>query len=67
VEEVHRGVTRNGPVDIGEIAEKPGFRLILKEDEPEFLKKWEQYKKNPFPINVLPRTTQLPPLWRVIY
>jgi hypothetical protein len=65
VEEVFRGYKRAEPVDIGEFAGAAGFRLILKEDEPSFLKRWEAYKANPLPLSVLPRTAPLPPLWRV--
>jgi len=63
---VHRGVAREGPVDIGDIGETSGFNLVLKEDEPALFKKWEQYKANPLPVNVLPRTAPFPPLWREI-
>jgi len=66
VEEVHRGVARKEPIDIGEVAGTGGFCLVLKEDEPKLLKWWEEYKANPFPINVLPRTAPLPPIWKLL-
>jgi len=66
VEEVHRGVARREPIDIGEVAGTCGFCLVLKEDEPKLLKWWEEYKANPLPINVLPRTAPLPPIWKLL-
>jgi len=66
VEEVHRGVARREPIDIGDVAGTAGFCLVLKEDEPKLLKWWEEYKANPLPINILPRTALLPPIWRLL-
>jgi len=62
---VFRGVRNPNPVDIGEKAVYPDFRLVLKEDEPELLERLKQYEANPLPKKILPKTAPLPPIWKV--
>jgi len=68
VEEVYCGRKRAQIIDIGRVAGLADFKLVNKTEEPELLKKVEQFLANPEnhkPV-IRPRTAPLPPVWKEI-